>query len=118
MVYDTSLMMYASHTKPQQLLLDTTYRGHVVESVVGAYLLARAQQEQFDVLWWRDTGSEVDFVLRKGSNLAALEVKSGTMKGVGGGIAFMKQYPNASVQVIGDSRTSIEDFLLGKVPLF
>jgi predicted AAA+ superfamily ATPase len=117
-VLDTSLMIYEASLTPKQLVADKETRGHVVESAVGAYLLARSKQEHFKVFWWRDRGTEVDFVISKGQKLTAIEVKSGRIKNTGGVYEFMRRYPGAHAYVIGDSTTSLEAFLLGEYPLF
>ena len=118
MVYDTSLMTYAEGTNRRRLLDNPTDRGRLVESAVGAYLLARGQEEGFEVFWWRERNKEVDFVIRKGSQLTAIEVKSGRMKGVGGSLAFKQLYPEALSLIIGSVNYSLEDFLLGNKPIF
>jgi len=118
MVEDTSLMVYASGTTREKLDQDSTWRGHLVESAVGAYLLTRAQEERFEVYYWRDRNHEVDFVIRKGNALTAIEVKSGRIKGVGGGLEFMKRNPEALVHIVGSPHLPLEDFLLGRVRLF
>jgi predicted AAA+ superfamily ATPase len=118
MVYDTSLMTYADGTNRRRLLENSTERGHLVESAVGAYLLARGKEEGFEVYWWRERNNEVDFVIKKGTKLTAIEVKSGRVKNVGGSLGFKKLYPEALSLIVGSSNTGLEDFLLGKKPLF
>lgn len=118
MVFDTSLMTYADGSARRRLLDNSQDKGHLIESAVGAYLLAQGKEEGFDVFWWREKDKEVDFVLQKGSAITALEVKSGRVKGVGGSSAFMQKYPEALSYVIGSANFGLEDFLLGKVPLF
>ncbi|MDR0493881.1 MAG: ATP-binding protein [Nitrososphaerota archaeon] len=118
MVYDTSLMTYTDGTSRRRLLDNATDRGRLVESAVGAYLLARGQEEGFEVYWWRERNNEVDFVIKKGSQLTAIEVKSGRVKGVGGSLVFKQHYPNALSLIVGSVNCSLEDFLLGKKPLF
>jgi len=118
MVFDTSLMTYSHGSSRKRFLEDTIAKGHLVESAVGAYLLARAKEDGFEVYWWRDRDKEVDFVLQKGKNIIAIEVKSGRAKHIGGYLDFRKKYPQALGFVIGDSNCSLEDFLLGKVGLF
>ena len=118
MVYDTSLMTYADGTNRRRLLDNPTDKGHLVESAVGAYLLSKGKEEGFELYWWRERDNEVDFVIRKGSQLTAIEVKSGRMKNVGGSLVFKKLYPEALSLVIGSANNSLEDFLLGKKPLF
>lgn len=120
MVYDTGLMT-AVAGRPKELLLgDSELRGHLVESAVGARLLALAPALGFDVQWWRERDDEVDFVLSGGGKLAAVEVKSGRTKSQGGMAAFLKRYPEAMRIVVGGEAAgacALEDFLLGKVEL-
>ena len=118
MVFDPSLMVYASDATPERLDSDKTWRGHLVESAVGAYLLARGKEEGFSVTYWRDRSTEVDFVLQKGEFITAIEVKSGRVKGYGGSLEFLKRYPEALCFTIGSPNFPLEDFLLGKFDLF
>ncbi|MDR1412725.1 MAG: ATP-binding protein [Actinomycetes bacterium] len=118
MAYDPSLMAVAFLGAGLDLRADSTRFGHLVESAVGAYLLARGASEGFDVYWWRDGNYEVDFVIQSGSSVTAIEVKSGQPKTSGGIYEFIRRNPNAFNIVVGDSSHSLESFLLGKVPLF
>ena len=118
MVYDTSLMTYANGADRRRLLDNPADRGRLVESAVGAYLLARGKEEGFEVYWWRDRGNEVDFVIKKGALLTAIEVKSGRIKSAGGSLIFRQLYPEALSLVIGSVNYGLEDFLSGLKPLF
>lgn len=106
MVYDTSLMTAALGRSKTSLLEDKEMRGHLVESAVGAHLLALAPQYGFIVTWWREGNDEVDFVLSDQNNIVAIEVKSGRMKPLGGMSAFLKSFPNAIRLVVGGSGPS------------
>jgi predicted AAA+ superfamily ATPase len=117
-VYDTALMTAAWGDEADALMDDSEKRGRLVESAVGASLLNRAPVEGFELRWWRDGTDEVDFVVRKGEKLTAVEVKSGRVKGLGGMGAFMSRFPNARPLVVGGPACSLEEFLLGEVPLF
>lgn len=120
MVYDTALMSAASGRAKDLLLGDPELRGHLVESAVGARLLALRSELSFDVQWWREGNNEVDFVLAGEGRLAAIEVKSGRTKSQGGMVAFLREYPDATRIVVGGSASgavTVEDFLLGKVVL-
>ena len=121
MVFDTSLMTATSGTGREAWLTEPDRRGHLVESAVGALLLARAPAEGFEVFWWREGVREVDFVLRRGTDLAAIEVKSGRETGQGGMAAFLSEHPEARRIVVGGGATGavgIEEFLDGRYPLF
>ena len=118
LVFDTSLLTYTEGTNRKSMLDDKVKKGHLVESAVGAYLLARSKTDDFEVYWWREREKEVDFVIQKGSKLTAIEVKSGRIRNTGGGLEFKKLYPEALVLVVGDANHNLQDFLLGKYPLF
>jgi predicted AAA+ superfamily ATPase len=118
MVYNTSLMTYADGANRRRLLDNPADRGRLVESAIGAYLLARGQEEGFEVYWWRERNNEVDFVIKEGARLTAIEVKSGRVKNTGGSLVFKKLYPEAFSLIAGSTNLSIEYFLLGKKPLF
>jgi predicted AAA+ superfamily ATPase len=117
MVYDTALMSYSYRQNRKLLLADPEKRGHLVESAVGAYLLARADTDSFDVYWWNSAKGEVDFVLRKGQSLTAIEVKSGRVRKTNGSLEFKAKYPEALSMIVGGDVT-LEEFLSGEVPLF
>lgn len=118
MVYNTALMTYSDGSNRQRLLDNPIYKGHLVESAVGAYLLARSIEDGFELYWWRERNLEVDFVIQKGRKITAIEVKSGRIKHVGGSLDFKQRYPEALSLIIGSSNISLEDFLLGEIPLF
>ncbi len=85
MVHDPSLMS-AMWRGAGDLLADPSLRGHLVETAVGARLIARSALEGFDLYWWRDGNLEVDFVAKRGDGaLAAIEVKSGRVSKSGMG---------------------------------
>ncbi len=121
MVFDTSLMTSASGRGRSAYLSQPDLRGHLVESAVGARLIARSQSEGFEVCWWREGNDEVDFVVAKGGDLGAIEVKSGNESGQSGMAKFLKKYPTAKRIVVGGASAgacAIEDFLMDRVPLF
>ena len=117
LVYDTALMT-ATYGRYRSFLLDDPERkGHLVESAVGAYLLARAQQDRFELHWWREGSAEVDFVLAKGEDVLAIEVKSGRIKSLKGLTAFVNRFPQAQTLVVGSADCPLESFLRGEVTL-
>lgn len=116
LVHDPSLMT-ASWRGQGNLLDDPSLRGHLVETAVGAYLLARAATDGFGLWWWREGDREVDFVATYGQRVLAIEVKSGRVRP--SGIAeFCARFPGATPLVVGDRNTPVETFLAGEVPLF
>lgn len=118
MAHDSGLQSTMLGLPKSVLVQNKTEWGHVVETAVGAYLINRGLQEGFEVFWWRDGNFEVDFVLQKGAQITAVEVKSGRVKNLNGMQHFLEKYPKAQRIVAGSPQTSLEDFLEGSVPLF
>ena len=116
MVHDPALMTSMWQGRGS-LLHDSDLRGHLVETAVGAYLIACSATDGFDLFWWHSGNEEVDFVLRRGDQITAIEVKSGRV-GKSGMATFCKAHPTVKPLVVGDANTSVEDFLRGNVPLF
>lgn len=118
MVYDTALMTATYGQYRDFLLTDPERKGHLVESAVGAYLLALANERRFDVHWWREGANEVDFVVSQAGESVAVEVKSGRVKSLKGLTAFVNRFPEARTLVVGSAECPLERFLSGEVPLF
>lgn len=86
--------------------------GRLVESAVGGHLLNSATRSSTQVSYWRDRGHEVDFVLSDGTNVVALEVKSGRQRGVLPGLErFRRAYPSARSLLVGPGGIPLEEFL-------
>jgi predicted AAA+ superfamily ATPase len=93
--------------------------GRWVESVVGAHLLEQKYSQQIDVMYWKMGNYEVDFVVTRGREILALEVKSGLVKDVLSGLVKFKQhYPKAKTLLIGEGGIPVETFLLNSVDYF
>ena len=117
LVHDPSLMS-AMWRGSGDLLADPSLRGHLVETAVGARLIARSAAEGFDLYWWREGNLEVDFVAKRSDGaLAAIEVKSGRVS-KSGMSEFLKQNPDAKPMVVGDVNTPVERFLRDEVSIF
>jgi predicted AAA+ superfamily ATPase len=105
-------------TAPSQLTLDeakrdSAYWGRLVESAVGATLANGLRGTQAELFYWSDSKREVDFVLRRGKNLVAIEVKSGRRKTRLPGIeAFSKSFRVTKKLLVGPQEISWEKFLL------
>lgn len=85
--------------------------GRLVEVAVGAHLVNSASLEGVEVYYWRDGNNEVDFVLRRGNAITAIEVKSGLRHtGSRGLAAFKTLYPAAKTLVIGPAGIALDDF--------
>jgi predicted AAA+ superfamily ATPase len=87
--------------------------GRLVESAVGAHLINSAAGTGVEVFYWRERSREVDFVLRSGKTVAAIEVKSGSHKeGLPGTDAFDKAFKPKRKLLVGEDGIPLEKFLL------
>lgn len=113
-VMNTALMTALSGREPDEARTDTAWRGRLVESAVGAYLLSRAHDSGFEVRYWREGDQEVDFVLESRDVIMAIEVKSDdTPLGMHRGMrAFGERYPHARLLTVGADGIPLERFLL------
>jgi len=84
--------------------------GRLVENAVGAHLLQGLQSLPFEVTWWRDGHDEVDFVVRAGHDLWAIEVKSGRPDRAAGLAAFCKSHRGAIPVIVGSGGVELEAF--------
>jgi hypothetical protein len=85
--------------------------GRLFESAVGAHIMNCAYTGRFEVYYWREGKSEVDFVLVKNSKIVAVEVKSNHEKDTSGLHVFSELFhPHRSV-LVGEGGISMETFL-------
>ena len=112
-VFTTALMTALRPQSPRQQLADPSTRGRIVESAVGAYLLATAPTADLQLSYWREGDSEVDFVVRSGDTVLAIEVKGGTggRKGHSGLRAFQKVEPESRTLLVGGDGVPLDTFL-------
>jgi len=86
--------------------------GRLVESAVGAHLANSAATGECAVYYWRDRGAEVDFVVRAGKRVTAMEVKSGRAPQAHRGIAaFQAAFKPHRTLLVGGDGIAIEEFL-------
>ncbi len=111
-VLNTALLTVECGRTMREALIDSQFKGQLVESAVGAYLANAASIGQIGVSYWRQNNREVDFVVERGTQLYAIEVKSGRSSNELPGIAlFSKSFNPKRVLLIGESGISVDDFL-------
>jgi uncharacterized protein len=87
-------------------------RTRIVESAIGAHLANLVTGSESELLYWRDRNREVDFILRSGDDLLAIEVKSTTNRTALPGVeAFMKSYPSSRSILVGAQGIPVPAFL-------
>ena len=110
-VLNTGLMSASSGHTFEEAQADRTFWGRLIESAVGAHLWNTATGPTR--LWyWRQNGSEVDFVLQRGPRLVAFEVKSHRRHVDRQGLEqFRERFRPVQTVVVGGDGVSVEEFL-------
>jgi uncharacterized protein len=86
--------------------------GFLTESAIGAHLLNSSRGTKIEVLYWRDRNREVDFILRLGDKITAIEVKSGRKKESLPGVqAFGDLFRKSKKILVGEQGIKIQEFL-------
>lgn len=111
-VFNTALITAQAGVTLDQVRADRAFRGRLVESAVGAHLANAAAVGDCEVHYWRERNREVDFVVRRGRALAAVEVKSGrapdTLPGMA---AFSDAFGPARQLLVGGDGIDVGSFL-------
>lgn len=90
--------------------LDPIRWGRLVENAVGAHLCNNLKPMEFSLTYWREGIHEVDYVVTHGTEIWAIEVKSGRSGRVSGLSQFRKRYPTAKPLLVGTSGIPLEEF--------
>jgi len=111
-VLNTALMTVMSGMSPAEAREDREFWGRLVESAVGAHLANAAAAGDYSVFYWRERNSEVDFVVKAGRRLVAIEVKSGRAPMAHSGLAdFTAAFKPQRSLLVGGDGIPIEEFL-------
>lgn len=121
-IFDNALISATNNLTKDDVASDRSWRGRLVENVVGAKIWTSVEKQGGELFYWRERDKEVDFVVQIGKKLLAIEVKSGEIKESLDGLEyFLKKYPSASGLVICDLKKEpcskiphvhVDDFLL------
>ena len=95
-----------------QARTDGAFWGRLVESAVGAHLANAAASGACELFYWRERGREVDFVVRAGGAVTAIEVESGRVRDASPGMAaFAEAFRPARKLLVGGDGIALGDFL-------
>ena len=84
-----------------------------MDSAVGEQLLNTSLGTSIELTYWRDRNQAVDFVLRSGAKITAIEVKSGRRREPPPGLgAFDKRFRPQHKLLVGGQGVLIEEFLV------
>jgi predicted AAA+ superfamily ATPase len=113
---NTALISAISNRKFKDYKNNLSEWGRLVEAAVGAHLVNKGALDGIEVYYWREGNNEVDFVLRRGDAITAVEVKSGQKQlQTRGLIAFKKRYPRARTLIVGTGGMPLKEFFV--IPL-
>lgn len=94
----------------EQAREDPSLWGRLVENAVGAHLLNHLQGAPHEISYWRERSDEVDFVVRAGNEVWAIEVKSGRPARATGLAAFLRRHPRARPLIVGTGGMPLAEF--------
>jgi hypothetical protein len=109
---NTALLTALSGLSPREARADHEFRGRLIESAVGAHLANAAAAGECDLFYWRDRNQEVDFVVRSGKRVVAIEVKSARAPGMLAGLAaFQRAFKPSRTLLVGGEGIPVHEFL-------
>jgi predicted AAA+ superfamily ATPase len=109
---DTALVTAVVEPESSGPAADAAGWGRLVETAVGAHLVAGTVGSNVEVGYWQEGGWEVDYVLRRGRRVTALEVKSGRRRERPAGLeAFAQRFRPSRLLVVGPGGIPLEEFL-------
>ncbi len=111
-VFNTALLSALSGLTLAEARADADFWGRLAESAVGAHLANAAASGTGEVFYWRERNREVDFVVKAGRRLTAIEVKSRrTNELLPGMAAFTEMFQPDRTLLVGGDGISIDQFL-------
>jgi hypothetical protein len=110
LLWNNALINAVDLRGPDEARHDAPWWGRLVENAVGAHLVNHLQGLSYEVSWWREGNVEVDYVVRSGSAVWAIEVKSGRERVKAGLAAFSAKHPKAHQLLVGAGGLTLEEF--------
>lgn len=110
-VFNNALLTANQRGKFETIRSDSELWGRWVESAIGAHLLNSAEEQDYQVFYWRERNDEVDYIVATDDGCVAFEVKSGRRKMNSGMKEFEKAFKPVHSYIIGTGGICFEDFL-------
>lgn len=110
-VYNNALKSVYCGASFQEAQADRELWGRLYESAVGCHIINNAFAHRIQVFYWRNGNDEVDFVLKSGKKVVAIEVKSNMEKYNHGLSIFRERFRPHAAFVVGREGLPLEDFL-------
>lgn len=110
LLWNNALITALSNRSFDESNSDAIWWGRLVENAVGGHIVNNLYPVDYSITYWRHGENEVDFVIARGTELCAIEVKSGRSGKVSGLEAFRARYPDARLIVVGGNGIPLHDF--------
>lgn len=110
-VFNNALLSAQSTLTIDAVRPDSKRWGRLVESAVGSHLLNRRKSGWYEVYYWNENSKEVDYVIQRGEEAVALEVKSGHDSSNEGMGIFERLFHPKAMYTIGTDGIPLEEFL-------
>ncbi len=115
-VLNTALMSAQTGLSFDEARADRELWGRLVESAVGSHLANAAAAGECELFYWRERNHEVDFVVRAGRAITAIEVKSGRGRATHSGLgAFGEAFKAPRKLLVGGDGIAVDEFLSAPV---
>jgi predicted AAA+ superfamily ATPase len=109
-LWNNALVNALSKRTFAESLADAIWWGRLVENAVGAHLFNSLHAVEYEITYWREGNHEVDFVVARGRDIWAIEVKSGRSGKTSGLTRFRDRYPQARALLVGAQGIPLETF--------
>jgi predicted AAA+ superfamily ATPase len=110
-VHNNALLAAGRHDSFEMVRNNPKEWGRFVESAVGAHLINSGLKYRFNVYYWNQGGYEVDYVIGKGNDIVALEVKSGKDSTNLGMSLFDNEFHPRGLYTVGTGGIPLGQFL-------
>ncbi|MBI5193710.1 MAG: ATP-binding protein [Nitrospirae bacterium] len=97
---------------------DPIWWGRLVENAVGLHLCNWLSGTEYSITYWREGDKEIDFIVTRGAESWAIEVKSGRSGKLSGIEYFRRKYPEAKVLIVGAGGIPLEQFFMSKADVW
>ena len=110
-VFNNALLSAQNSMTFSTVRADGKLWGRMVESAVGTHLLNRRKTGWYDVFYWNENSKEVDYVIQRGTDVVANEVKSGYDSSNAGMAVFDELFHPKAMFTVGTDGIPLEEFL-------
>lgn len=111
LVNNTAIMSALSHHTFQDAQKDHEFWGRLVESAIGAHLLNGILGSELKLYYWSGSNREVDYILVRGEEIIAVEVKSSLKRtSLPGMEMFSRHYKIKKPLLVGAQGIPLEKF--------